>query len=508
MDLQAAAADLVRGLKQRMSPSLYDAAWLLRLRDEAGASSYPDYLDWLLSRQHANGSWGSAVRYYHHDRVICTLIAAIALSEMDATLQIRQAVARAEKYLWQHLHLVFRDTAFPELVGFELLFPMLMDEARRNGLRVPSHNYGMSGLKAEKLRLIPPEMLFSKTVTTVHSLEFLGPDVSVGDLHHAVFDNGSLGNSPATTAYYLRMCARNRTAHVPAAQEYLARVGSAYNPSIYLYPFRNFESLWVFNNLSLIDRSEQFKTWLPEGYLDGLESLVATDGVALDDEFGIPDADCTSVACYLLALGGRSVEPSGLIKYEIPGERTFRTYFYERNPSVSTNIHALDALRLMPDYPDRSTVMQRIEEMLFANRRFNLFWTDKWHASPYYATAFSLVALLDLQHPLHPECLNTIEWLVHNQREDGSWGYFDRGTAEETAYALLALQQAYFFGQVPGDVLRKGIDYLLAENGLDDENPSYVELWLGKCLYAPYDIIRSAIVAALNRHDQIFGRLG
>jgi halimadienyl-diphosphate synthase len=304
------------------------------------------------------------------------------------------------------------------------------------------------------------------------------------------------------------MCAHNRTAHIPTAQDYLLRVGSAYNPSIYLYPFRNFESLWVINNLALIDRSDRFTAWLPEGYLDGLEHLVGIAGVALDDEFGIPDADCTSVACYLLALAGRSVEPSTLINYEIPGERTFRTYFYERNPSVSTNIHALEALRLMPNYPDRLTVMERVEQMLFANRRFNLFWTDKWHASPYYATAYALVALLDIDHPIHPECLDTIEWLVNNQREDGSWGYFDRGTAEETAYALLALQRAHLFGKVPGDVLQKGIDYLLAENGLEDENPSYVELWLGKCLYAPYDIIRSAILAALVRHEQLFGRLG
>jgi halimadienyl-diphosphate synthase len=504
MDLATAASDMVLQLDQRMSPSLYDAAWLLRLRDRDGAPVYPDYLGWLLSRQHPNGSWGSPIRYYHHDRIICTLTAAIAVAEHVQTPDTRAAVQMAEKFLWQNLHLVFRDTAFAELVGFELLFPTLMEEARRAGLRLPAHNYGVSNLKAEKLRLIPPEMLYSRGVTTVHSLEFLGRDVNPSNLHNAVFENGSLGNSPATTAYYIHACSRIGTDFDPEAQAYLDRVTSTYHPSIYLYPFRNFESLWVINNLALIDRSEKILDWIPAPFLDELEQKLRIEGLGLDDEFGIPDADCTSVGYSLLALAGRNPDPAALAGYEVPGERIFRTYFFERNPSVSTNIHALDAIRLMPEYPDRGIVMDRIERMLFSSRRFNLFWTDKWHASPFYATSHALMTLLDAHPATHPELRDTIDWIVHNQRDDGSWGYFNRGTAEETAYALLALQQAYRYDLVPPDVLEKGVDFLLENDGLEDPEPAYVELWLGKCLYAPYDIIRSAILAALIRHEQLF----
>jgi halimadienyl-diphosphate synthase len=504
MDLTAAAAQLVLELDQRMSPSLYDAAWLLRLRADTGAPVHPDYLGWLLSRQHPNGSWGSAIRYYHHDRIICTLVAAIAIAEVEQSAETRDAVRLAEKYLWQNLHLVFRDTAFAELVGFELLFPTLMEEARRAGLHIPAHNYGVSNIRAEKLRLIPPELLYSRTVTTVHSLEFLGSDVDPDDLHRAVFENGSFGNSPATTAYYLHTCSQFGTGFAPEAQAYLDRVSSAYNPSIYLYPFRNFESLWVINNLALVDRSDKILDWVPGAYLDELERSILAGGIGLDDEFGIPDADCTSVAYFLLALAGRSPDPAALAGYEVPEDRIFRTYFFERNPSVSTNIHALDAIRLMPYYPDRELVMDRIKRMLLSERRFNLFWTDKWHASPFYATSHALVSLLDSKPPIHPDFLDTVDWMIHNQRDDGSWGFFNRGTAEETAYALLALQQAYRFGLVPSDVLKKGVDFLLEHGGLTDLQPRYVELWLGKCLYAPYDIIRSAILAAMLRHEQMF----
>ena len=96
MDLQAAASRLVQGLDQRMSPSLYDAAWLLRLRDPSGAPCYPEYLEWLLTRQHRDGSWGSAIRYYHHDRVVCTLIAAVALAEIEPSPDNRRLTLRQD----------------------------------------------------------------------------------------------------------------------------------------------------------------------------------------------------------------------------------------------------------------------------------------------------------------------------------------------------------------------------------------------------------------------------
>ncbi len=507
MDFQEQAKNIIHNLDQKMSPSLYDAAWLLRFKTREGRPYKPDYLEWLLERQHADGSWGANIQYYHHDRIICTLIAAIAMTEQEPSPEVREAIKNAETYLWQHAHMLFRDPAFTELVGFELLFPTLMETARERGLTLPKHNFGMGDLQNEKLRLIPPEMLYSRNLTTVHSIEFLGPDVPAGELHNAVFENGSLGNSPSATAYYLMLCLNQNQTPEKSSLAYLDRVTKKYVTTNYLFPFRNFEKLWVVNNFAVTDGIFPIKEWLPDSFLDELQQRVEGSGVSLDDEFGIPDADCTSVAYYLLGLAGRFPDPAALAHFEVPGQQFFRTYFFERNLSVSTNIHALEALRLMPQYPEREAVMQKIKVMLLNSRRFKLFWTDKWHASPYYATAFALVALLDGNSESQTVCQDTIDWLTHAQRSDGSWGFFNSGTMEETAYALLALQRAYRYGLIEADVLRRGMDFLMVHLETIDPEADYEELWLGKCLYAPYDIIHSAVLAAILHHEALFGRL-
>lgn len=503
MDFQNAAGHLMHNLHQRMSPSLYDAAWLVRLRAVDGAG-IPDFRDWLLAEQHPDGSWGAAIRYYHHDRILCTLMALVALAEDPQDSAARSAVQRGEKFFWQNAHLVFRDPAFTELVGFELIFPSLLEEARAVGLKLPAHDFGLGSLRDEKLRLIPPEMILSRGLTTVHSIEFLGRSARAESLDGALFENGSLGNSPAATAYYLWLCGRQGVTPDARAAGYLKRVSDAYIPTIYLYPFRNFEALWVLNNFALIDRDLSLLAALPAGLLDTMEAGVAGPGVGLDDEFGIPDADCTSVACFLLRLAGRPASPAALVKYEVPGEGFFRTYYFERNPSISTNIHALEALRLMPEYPRRELVRERVRNMLLEKRRFNLFWTDKWHASPYYATAYALIALLNGDGRSKDICRDTIDWLIHAQRDNGSWGFFERGTVEETAYALLALQHAHRYGGVGAAVLKRGAAYLEENGKLEDPDATYEPLWLGKCLYAPHNIVRSAILAALLHQERIY----
>lgn len=506
MNLRTQARELIRNLDQRISPSLYDTAWLVRL--DGGGKSAASLLDWLLENQHEDGSWGAAIRYYHHDRMICTLMASVALAEQPRSPRIALALQQAETYLWQHAHMLFRDPALTELVGFELIFPTLMREARRLGLHLPTHNYGITEIKNEKLRIIPPEMLFSRDLTTVHSLEFLGLDIDADALHGAVFENGSLGNSPATTAYYLLACRRQGERPIPAAREYLERVEEKYRPVCYLFPFRNFETLWVLNNFALVDAELVAEELRAGGHLQALQTGIERGGIGLDDEFGIADADCTSVAYSLLGTAGLAPNPGALMRFEVPGQALFRTYDFERNPSISTNIHALEALRRLPDYPNRKALIENIEEMLIKSRRFRLFWTDKWHASPFYATAYALIALLNGSDVCRQACADSVDWLVHAQRADGSWGFFDRGTVEETAYAMLALQLAFRHGAVPADILRRGAAYLLAYQDPENGPQSYVPLWLGKCLYAPNDIIRSAVLSVLIQQEALFGTAG
>jgi halimadienyl-diphosphate synthase len=205
----------------------------------------------------------------------------------------------------------------------------------------------------------------------------------------------------------------------------------------------------------------------------------------------------------MLLMSGRYVDPCVLHHFEDPETRIFRTFRFERNASVSTNAHALEALALMPDYPDRQEVWVRVVTMLLASRKYQSYWVDKWHASPFYATSHVLISLLQSEEPLVSECLGSLDWIVHLQRGDGSWGFFGVGTAEETAYALLTLLHYHRqFDMVDQEVLRKGAAYLWR---MHEKDRAYPDLWIAKSLFAPEGVVQAAILAAMELYRVTFG---
>jgi hypothetical protein len=269
-----------------------------------------------------------------------------------------------------------------------------------------------------------------------------------------------------------------------------------------VYPFRTFNLTWVLNNLAYCGLP--LAEFAGPGIWEGLKREIEPNGVGADPSFGIPDGDTTSVSMRLLRSAGHEVDPCILQGFEDRKHGIFRTYHFERNPSVGTNVHALEALQLMPEYPNRRAMQESIILMLLDQRRFDVYWTDKWHASPYYATTHALVGLLQGDFYLDYFTRPTIDWLAHTQRLDGSWGYFEQGTAEETAYAMTALLHYNRHRRVRADVLHRGAAYLA--EAIERADESHPPLWIEKCLYVPYEIVRAAILAALINYEQAFGR--
>jgi hypothetical protein len=141
--------------------------------------------------------------------------------------------------------------------------------------------------------------------------------------------------------------------------------------------------------------------------------------------------------------------------------------------------------------------------MLLASRKYQSYWIDKWHASPLYATSHVLISLLKSGEPLVSECFGSLDWLVHLQRSDGSWGFFGLGTAEETAYTLLTLLHYYRqFDLVERQVLQRGAAYLWRTY---EGNGALPELWIAKSLFAPEGVVQAAILAAMQLYQDTFG---
>ncbi|HSP77695.1 MAG TPA: prenyltransferase/squalene oxidase repeat-containing protein [Myxococcaceae bacterium] len=448
--------------RSAVSSSPYDEAWVLRsrsLREEDERE-----LLWnLLSEQKQDGSWGASV-FYIHDRVVNTLAVVLALAEREEAPQERE---RGLEFLRQGIPRLGESEV--ETIGFELVFPGMLETARALGLELP---YECEAVRAaeelgrRKRALIPPG-IFVKQTPLSHSLEAFGGYEDAG-----VFPNGSLGCSPAATAAFLMQRGQREE-----CQRYLRQFqqGGWNVPSI--YPFEVFEYAWSLYNFLLAGLLDEVDA---RPALEALwRHVQAFGGASISDAFPVIDSDDTAMAYIVLKEAGYPVQPSLLEQFE--EKSWFRCFQMERNPSISANIHILEAVRRTPDYPRRQEVLDKLLGFLRRTVRADGSWLDKWHISPYYCTAHALLAMGELDDELSARAL---EYLRRTQREDGGWGICG-SSEEETAYALQALVARDTSGAFQGEI-EAGVRYMRA----GPRPPP--ELWVDKGLYCPLDVVESA----------------
>ncbi len=470
-----------------MASTAYDTAWAARLGEiDWGISSRS--LSWLAENQLPDGSWGALAPMYYHDRVLCTLAAMIALTYRGRRghdkVQIengRLALERIVSGATQGLQ------ADPNgaTVGFEMIAPILAGEAEKLGLIKDQGDRilgRLSKLRAKKLSYLKGKNI-NRHVTMAFSAEMAGKDGQhMLDLDNLQESNGSVGVSPSATAYFATYIKKGDEASL----KYLRKVSNPDGGMPNVAPFDVFEIAWTLWNLSLI----------PDlGYAEKLKPHLEFLSKAWQPKFGIgfaagysvKDSDDTGLVYETLLRYGIEKDLASILTYE--EENHFRCFDLEANPSISANIHVLGALA-QAGLDRRNTSVQKTLGFLRQSRDPSLpFWADKWHSSPYYATAHAIISCAGIENELVGE---SVDWILKTQNRNGSWGTY-LPTAEETAYAIQAL---WVWDQkvatVPKGVLRNGARWL--KENMDN---TYPPLWIGKCLYSPNLVIRSAVISAL-----------
>ncbi|MBC8333165.1 MAG: cyclase [Anaerolineae bacterium] len=498
----------------RMMSTAYDTAWVARLV-ELGEPMGEQALEWLREHQLPDGSWGAYAPRYYHDRMISTLAAMTALGRYG-TDKDKPRIERARMGL-DIAARGLRADPVGETIGFELIVPTLLDEAHELGILQRTANGSvdqfigsgksaldelasdydyrrrddflgrLSAQRKAKLKALPDGKI-NRHVTLAFSAEMVGTDnISLLDIENLQEPNGSVGHSPSATAHYALYASPGDL----AALSYLGDVVKVQNgggaaPNV--APFDVFERAWTLWNLSLCGDLEPEILELCQPHLDFLdEAWIPGCGMGFAAEYTPKDCDGTSVTFDVLDRYGRKIEQDTLFVYEEASY--FRCFPFEANPSISVNIHALSALRqagFEADYPS----VEKIKGFLTKSRYLRSFWLDKWHVSPYYPTTHLLIIANQYIQELIPD---TLQWILDTQNFDGSWGYYG-ATAEETAYclqALLVLKQSGV--SIPTDVLKNGIDWLVAH-----KDAPYPPLWIGKCLYSPTLVVRSVILSAMS----------
>ncbi|MBP2705552.1 hypothetical protein JOL79_17205 [Microbispora sp. RL4-1S] len=484
----------------QVTPSVYEtgrvvtlAPWLAR---------HADRVAYLLAAQRDDGGWGAPGAY----ALVPTLSATEALlAELRRGTETRQESATLLEAAGRGLRLLsgwlaeLTARSLPDLPAVELTVPDMV--GRINGHLDALGEAGCPGLRLRLpagmdttfLDIVRDRIGSGRQVPEklLHALEVAG-DAAAGAASVLPTAIGTVGASPAASAAWLGDPA-GRAAGDPVLRHLEAVVVRHGGPVPVGFPITVFERGWV---LSWLVRAG-VPVDVPPELVAELRAVIGPAGTPAGP--GLPcDADTTSVALHALTLLGMPQVPASLLEFET--ETHFCTWQGEQGASVTVNAHVLDAFGQYAicrpaERASYERVMAKTTRFLLDRQEPDGSWSDRWHASPYYATAGCALALDEFGGDGSAEAVaRAARWVLDSQREDGSWGRWG-GTPEETAYAMQVLLMTNAKWDPAGrEAAARGYDYLHRSWGVVDNPP----MWHDKDLYLPIAIVRAVVLAAVH----------
>lgn len=495
-----AADELVRSLMVQpwgqVTPSVYETGRLVTLTP--WLTGHEERIAYLLAAQRPDGTWGAPDGYGLVPTLSATEAILSALARADPSVDRRSLTEAAERALRALAGWLPGRLELPDTPAIEHIVPSLITLINRHLESLPGHP-----------PLPLPEGMGYDTLTAITSWIESGADLPEKLLHALEIAGraarqapavrptpiGTIGASPAATAAWLGERGTH-AAYDPARGHLEAVVRRHGGPVPVGLPITVFERGWV---LSWLLRAGVPVDVPPEMVAD-LRATIGPAGTPAGP--GLPaDADTTSVALYALALLDMPHEPDSLWAFHTGTH--FSTWPGEQGASASVNAHVLDAFgqyaaRRPTAAPRYGAAVAEVAAWIRDRQGADGRWADRWHASPYYATASCALALDEFGGaPSVGAVRGAVDWVLDTQRPDGSWGRWE-GTAEETAYAMQVLLLTRWRGEPRcARAAARGLGFLESAPGGEP-----AALWHDKDLYAPIAVVRAAVIAArhLARH--------
>ncbi|SEF37294.1 Prenyltransferase and squalene oxidase repeat-containing protein [Amycolatopsis pretoriensis] len=474
----------------QVSPSVYATGRLVT--SAPWLTGHHDRLEFLAATRRPDGTWGEVGGYRLVPTLSATeaLLSALRRDRLDPAPRAR-LLSAAEAGLAALVRLLGtgESVALPDTVAVELLVPDLIEQVNAHGFaRLPVPRNVDAAKPAQIRAAVAAGMPIP--VKLAHSLELAG-SAAAGAASVTAYA-GSVGCSPPSTAGWLAD-AGFRGGQPESVRFLEGLVARHRGPVPTVVPITEFERAWV-----VADVLRGFPgARVPAELVRALGAAVAAGPTGGGPGLP-PDADTTSATFFALSRLGRHRAPECLFEFELDDH--FCCWHGERTASPTANAHVLEAfdahLAHRPaDAARYSAAVAKIVRFLGETQEADGSWADKWHASPYYATACCVQGLTvpAAAGPGAAAALrHAVAWVLATQRPDGAWGRW-AATAEETAYALRVLLAAE--SPEAGRAIAAGEAWLRGLGGRYD----LVPLWHDKDLYTPAAVVRAAILATGNQ---------
>lgn len=193
-------------LRPELPPSLYDTAWvsMVPLRGSDQSPCFPQCVEWILQNQQDDGSWGfnqfdSPVS---KDVLLSTLACVLALKRWNIG---KASIWRGLRFIGRNFF-VAMDEQRAAPIGFNIIFPAILSLAIDMGLNFPIRQTDvdeMLHLRQMELQRHAMDDSYGRKAYMAYIAEGLGNLLDWDALMKFQRKNGSLFNSPSTTAFAL-----------------------------------------------------------------------------------------------------------------------------------------------------------------------------------------------------------------------------------------------------------------------------------------------------------------
>ncbi|KAI3678920.1 hypothetical protein L6452_38224 [Arctium lappa] len=279
--------------------SAYDTAWVALVEDVNGSGrpQFPSSLEWIVNNQLPDGSWGDRLIFLAYDRLISTLACVVALTFWNIHLDKRQ---KGVKFLKENISKVETENEEHMLHGFEVVFPSIVDIAKKLNIEVSEDSTVLKEIYARRnLKLA--------------SLEGM-PDLEWEKLVKLQCKDGSFLLSPSSTAFAFMQTKDEN------CLQYLTNVVTKFNGGVpNVYPVDIFERMWVVDRLQRLGISRYFKSEI-EGCLEYIYKYSTKDGISWSKNGNMQDLDDTSMGFRILRMHGYDISADVFGQFEKDGK--------------------------------------------------------------------------------------------------------------------------------------------------------------------------------------------